>query len=257
MIAAATTFGVVIGLMTALWILSLLIADVSIVDIFWGVGFAVIAWTSHALMPSPTQRSLVIVSLATAWGLRLAMHLARRNLGHGEDYRYRVMRAAHGTRFPLVSFGTVFLLQGVLMWIVSLPLQAAQRAEADAPLGWIDAAGILLWAIGIAFESVADAQLARFKRTTTAAGRVMDRGLWRYSRHPNYFGDFLVWWGFGCIALATGAWWSLIGPAVMSVLLLRVSGVALLERTITERRPAYRDYVARTSAFFPWPPRTP
>ncbi len=257
MIAAATTFGVVIGVMTALWILSLFIADVSIVDIFWGIGFTVIAWTSHALMPSPTQRSWVIVSLATAWGLRLATHLARRNLGHGEDYRYRVMRAAHGTRFPLVSFGTVFLLQGVLMWIVSLPLQAAQRAEADAPLGWIDAAGILLWAIGIAFESVADAQLARFKRTTAAAGRVMDRGLWRYSRHPNYFGDFLVWWGFGCIGLGTGAWWSLIGPAVMSVLLLRVSGVALLERTITERRPAYRDYVARTSAFFPWPPRTP
>jgi len=248
------TLCVVLSLMVTLWIVSLRIRDASIVDIFWGVGFAIIAWTSHALMPQPTGRSWLIVVMTTMWGGRLAVHLARRNLGHGEDYRYRAMRAAHGPRFPFVSLVTVFLLQGVLMWIVSLPLQVAQRPGANSGLGWLDALGLLLWATGLCFEAVADAQLARFKRSASERGQVMDHGLWRYSRHPNYFGDFLVWWGFGVMALATGAWWALAGPLVMSVLLLKVSGVAMLERTIADRRPAYRDYVRRTSAFFPWPP---
>jgi len=248
------TLGAVIALMIALWIVSLMLTDASIVDIFWGLGFVVVAWTAYALTWPGALRPLVVCVMTTVWGVRLAAHLAWRNLGHGEDYRYRAMRQAHGRLFPLVSLGTVFLLQALLMWIVSLPIQAAQAPGATSPLGWIDAAGIALWVTGLSFEAIADAQLARFKRSSSGTGAVMDRGLWRYSRHPNYFGDCLVWWGFGLMAIATGAWWSLAGPVVMTVLLVKVSGVALLEKTITERRPAYREYMARTSAFIPWPP---
>jgi steroid 5-alpha reductase family enzyme len=251
----SATLGTVLGLMVVLWLVSLVIADVSIVDIFWGLGFAVIAWTASVLGANPSPRIWLLCAMVTAWGVRLAGHLALRNLGHGEDARYKAMRARRGPSFAATSLGTVFLLQGWLMWIVSLPLQAAEAPGAVAPLGVLDFAGVALWAAGLGCEAIADAQLARFKRSASSAGQVMDRGLWRYSRHPNYFGDFLVWWGFGLIALSTGAWWSLVGPAVMSVLLLKVSGVALLESTIADRRPAYAAYAARTSAFVPWPPR--
>jgi steroid 5-alpha reductase family enzyme len=166
------------------------------------------------------------------------------------------MRAAHGVRFPLLSLFTVFLLQGALMWIVSLPLQAGIARGAQAAWGLLDAVGLALYGIGLAFETIGDAQLARFAGDPRHAGQVMDSGLWRYTRHPNYFGDCLVWWGLGSIALSTGAWWSLAGPVIMTVLLLRVSGVTLLERDISNRRPGYVQYAARTSAFFPWPRRT-
>lgn len=251
-----TTLGVVVSLMVALWLASLILADVSIVDIFWGLGFVTIAWTSHSLTAGPGggPRGWIVAALVTAWGVRLAWHLARRNLGHGEDYRYRAMRAKHGTSFPIVSLGIVFLLQAGLMWIVSLPVQAAQMAGAARPLGVVDAAALLLWVAGFTIEAVADAQLAAFK-VSAPRGTVMDRGLWRYSRHPNYFGDAVVWWAFGLFGIAAGAWWTLIGPVVMTVLLVRVSGVSLLESTIVDRRPGYRDYIARTSAFLPWPPQ--
>jgi steroid 5-alpha reductase family enzyme len=245
----------VVAMMIALWVVSLLISDASIVDIFWGLGFVLVAWVSVAVMAAASTRGYLVAVLVTIWGVRLATYLAIRNVGRGEDYRYRAMRAHHGVRFPLVSLGTVFLLQGAIMWTVSLPVQVAVAAGDDLPLGWLDAAGLLLVAAGLCFEAVADAQLSRFKRRPESAGRVMDRGLWRYSRHPNYFGDCLVWWGFGLFGLAAGMWWTILGPAVMTVLLLKVSGVSLLESTIVERRPAYRDYMARTSAFVPWPPR--
>ncbi len=153
-----------------------------------------------------------------------------------------------------MSLGTVFLLQGALVLVVSLPLQVAV-ARAGPPLGLLDAGGILLFALGFAFEAVADLQLARFKADPASRGRVMDRGLWRLTRHPNYFGDALLWWGLGLLGAAAGAAWTLVSPAVMTFLLLRVSGVTLLERDISDRRPGYRDYVRRTSAFFPWFPR--
>jgi steroid 5-alpha reductase family enzyme len=251
-----TTFGVVLTAMLALWIVSLLLGDVSIVDVFWGLGFVAIAWTSHLLAPAISMRSWIVCAMVTIWGGRLALYLARRNLGHGEDYRYRAMRDRYGASFPVVSLFIVFLLQGVLMWSISLPLQAVHVVGSERPLGWIDALAILVWATGLAFEAVADAQLARFKRSPAHAGEVMDRGLWRYSRHPNYFGDCLVWWGLGLAGVAAGAWWALAGPIVMTVLLLKVSGVALLESTIATRRPGYRAYVEKTSAFIPWPPRS-
>jgi steroid 5-alpha reductase family enzyme len=241
-------------LMLALWAASVRMRDASIVDVFWGPAFAAVGWTSVAVA-GPSPRGTLVAALATAWGLRLAVHLARRRRGQGEDRRYAAMRAAHGERFALASLFTVFLLQAALVWLVSLPLQAAAAIPPGAPLGALDAAGVAVFGSGLAFEAVADAQLARFLADPRNRGGVMQSGLWRYSRHPNYFGDFLVWWGLGLVALAAGAWWALAGPALMTVLLLRVSGVTLLEKTIGDRRPAYAAYAARTSALFPRPPR--
>jgi steroid 5-alpha reductase family enzyme len=202
------------------------------------------------------DRAALALALTLLWGLRLGGYLLWRNAGHGEDPRYQAMRRHWGARFPLVSLVTVFALQGVLMWFVSLPVQVA-IASTPTPFGALDALGALLFAIGLGFESVGDLQLARFKADPANAGRVMDRGLWRYTRHPNYFGDCLVWWGLFAIALATPAGvFTVLSPVAMTFLLLRVSGVALLERSIVKRRPEYRDYIERTSAFVPLPPRS-
>jgi steroid 5-alpha reductase family enzyme len=252
----AAAAGVTAAAMLLLWALSVRRRDVSIVDVYWGPAFAVVAWTSVAVA-GPSPRGLLLAALASAWGLRLGIHLARRRRGHGEDRRYAAMRAVHGDRFPLVSLFTVFLLQAALVVVVSLPLQAGAALGARAPLGLLDAAGAAVFAAGLAFQAGADAQLARVLARPGSAGQVMDRGLWGWARHPNYFGDFLVWWGLGRVGAAAGAPWALAGPAVMSLLLLRVSGVTLLEKTIGSRRPGYAGYVARTSAFFPWPPSRP
>jgi steroid 5-alpha reductase family enzyme len=251
----AVEAGVVLAMLTALWAVSVAVRDSSIVDVFWGSGFVVVAWAGFALGEGDGRR-LLLALLVTVWGLRLTLHLARRNLGKGEDYRYAEMRRRHGESWPLRSLAVVFWLQGALMWIVSLPVQAAMADSADARLGALVGIGAALWVVGFAFESVGDLQLARFKADPANRGRVMDRGLWRYTRHPNYFGDFCVWWAVWLVALAAGApWWTAVGPALMSVLLIRVSGVALLERSLVKRREGYADYVARTSAFFPRPPR--
>lgn len=249
-------FALVVVLAVLLWLVSLPLGDASIVDIFWGVGFAAIVWASYALAEASSERAWVVSGMVSIWGIRLAVHLARRNLGHGEDYRYRSMRARYGDRFPLISLFIVFVFQAVLMWVISWPAIYVHAASAAAvPLGWLDLLGVVVWATGLVVEWTADVQLARFKRRPDSRAAVMDRGLWRYSRHPNYFGNFLLWWGIGAIALSAGGWWTLAGPVLLTFLLLRVSGVALLESTISERRPAYRDYVRRTSAFVPWFPK--
>jgi steroid 5-alpha reductase family enzyme len=239
--------------LVALWAWSVRLRDVSIVDVFWGPGFALVAWTAVAVA-GPSPRGLLAAALATAWGLRLGVHLGLRRRGHGEDRRYAAMRAAVGPSFAVRSLFTVFLLQAALLWIVSLPLQAS-AAGGRTGLSLLDLAGALLVVAGLAVEATADAQLARFLARPGSRGQVMQEGLWRWSRHPNYFGDFVVWWGFGLLGVAAGSPWALVGPALMSALLLRVSGVTLLERTIGARRPGYAEYAARTSAFFPWPPR--
>ena len=242
--------------MIVTWLSSLALGDASIVDIAWGLGFVGVAWVSFAIGDGADARRWLVALLTTLWGARLAGYLAWRNIGKGEDFRYRAMRRRYGARFGIVSLFVVFGVQGVAMWTVSLPVQAAQVPDTPDGLTVLDFAGIGLWCIGMFFETVGDLQLARFKSDPANAGRVMDRGLWRYTRHPNYFGDFCVWWGLYLIALATGdAWWSIAGPLLMSVLLLRVSGVTLLERHLTRNRPGYDDYVRRTSAFFPRPPR--
>jgi steroid 5-alpha reductase family enzyme len=254
----ASTLLFTAGAMLLLWLLSLRLRDASIVDIWWGPGFAAIAAFSYAVGPGgDPARGKLMLFLAALWGLRLGGYLFWRNAGKGEDYRYQAMRRRHGERFGLVSLRTVFAFQGLLMWFVSLPLQVAQTGGPTG-LGLLDFLGAALVFVGLFFESVGDLQLARFKADPESGGRVMDRGLWRYTRHPNYFGDCVVWWGLWLVACgAPGGALTIASPLLMTWLLLRVSGVALLERGLVKRKPAYADYIARTSAFFPLPPRLP
>ena len=248
---AASVLALVMG---ALWVLSVRMRDVSIVDPFWGPGFALIAGVCFFQQDVSSPRAYLVFALVSVWALRLGVHLLRRR-GHGEDFRYAAMRERQGPRFVYTSLFTVFGLQGVLLLAISLPLMAAITAPATA-LGPLDAVAAVVWLSGFLFEAIGDAQLEAFKRDPSNRGKVNDRGLWRYTRHPNYFGDALLWWGFGLFGVAVGAWPLLLAPAAMTFLLLRVSGVALLEKDIAERRPDYRNYIARTSAFIPWFPRS-
>jgi steroid 5-alpha reductase family enzyme len=256
---ALAAWGLLAALAVALpvWALSLPLRDASLADRVWSLlvaaPVAVYAW---ALLPPFQARDLLLLGLLLAWALRLAIYISRRNRGHGEDRRYRAMRERHGARFGLKSLYLVFGLQAVLAWVVGWPLLAALGRPVD--LSWLDALGLLLAGGGLLIETVADAQLARFLRGPRREGAVMDRGLWAWSRHPNYFGEACFWWGLWLMALPAAGWaaaWTVVAPLMMTWLLLRVSGVALLEQDMAERRPAYRDYVARTSAFVPWPPR--
>ncbi len=250
----ATTAGVTATVMLGMWLLSLALRDASIVDIYWGPGFAVIAWTAHAAAGRISERGLLAAVLVTIWAIRLGTHLLGRNWGQGEDPRYRAMRRRHGARFPWVSLGTVYGLQAGLMWLVSLPVQIAQVSTGG--VGGLELLGAAVFAVGLGFEAVGDAQLTRFKADPENRGKVMDRGLWSISRHPNYFGDALAWWGlFLLCAGAPGALWTLPAPALMTFLLLRVSGVPMLERGLEKSRPGYAAYAARTPAFVPWFPR--
>ena len=246
----------IVALMLVMWVISVVITNASIVDIVWGLGFVLVAWAVRLTTDQGDDaRQWLLVAMTTAWGLRLAVHLFIRNHGHGEDYRYRAMRKHYGPRFGVISLYSVFGLQGLLMFVVSLPVQLGQ-ADPTPGLGVVAAVGVALWAIGMFFESVGDAQLARFKANPDNAGSVMNQGLWRYTRHPNYFGDACVWWGIGIVAAETGAGaWGLIGSAVMTFLLRRVSGVTMLEKTIGRRRAGYDEYIRTTSPFIPRPPR--
>ncbi len=250
----AATLATVAVALSLLWLVSVVLRDASIVDAFWGSGFALVALVAAGLNAPPDVRTGLLVVLTCVWGLRLSLFLLWRNWGQGEDRRYRAMRERIGPSFWWVSLFSVFLLQAGILWFVSLPVQAA-AAAAPSPLDVLDAVGTLLWGVGLLFEAVGDWQLARFKSKPENQGQVMEWGLWRYTRHPNYFGDFCVWWGLYLIAVAAGAWWTVLSPLLMSFLLMRISGVTLLERTITERRPGYAEYQARTNAFFPGPPR--
>ena len=242
------------------WLVSIAKKNVSIVDSMWSLFFLATAIT-YALVSAGQSvtswgpRTVLVVVLVAVWALRLAIYITTRNLGHAEDPRYVAIRKRHDPGFALKSLYLVFLLQALLAWIISMPLLGAILSPLPQPLGLIDALGAALWALGLFFEAVGDWQLARFKRDEANRGQVMDRGLWRYTRHPNYFGDFCVWWGLYLIAVAGGAWWAVIAPLLMSLLLMRVSGVTLLERTIVRRRPGYEEYIRRTNAFFPGPPR--
>ena len=242
-------------LMIVTWVISLVLKNASIVDVAWGIGFVAVAWMVAARVDGNVDRQFLIVAMTTLWGVRLAVYLFIRNRGAGEDHRYRAMRKRWGSRFPLVSLGTVFVLQGVLMWIVSLPVQLGQVQESPdvGVLAWL---GVAVWAVGLFFEAVGDAQLAQFREDPANEGLVMDRGLWKYTRHPNYFGDACVWWGIALVAAETTVGrWGLIGAVVMTVLLRKVSGVTLLEKSLVKRRAGYEEYIARTSPFLPRPPK--
>ena len=236
-------------LMAIGWLISVVRRDVGVVDAVWGPAVTASGIMYLAVNSGVSLRGQLAVTLAVIWALRLSAHVYYRNSGRPEDRRYREIRARNEPGFWWKSLYLIFGLQAVLAWIVGLPLYGAVMS-ADAP-GAIDFVGTLLWAFGLLLEVVADYQLARFRRGSTARCGVMSEGLWRFSRHPNYFGEFCLWWGIWLIALAGGAWWTAIGPALLTFLLLRVSGVALTEKDIAGRRPDYQDYIRRTSAFIP------
>lgn len=252
--ALACAWGAVLALAVLGWLASLARRDVSVVDSLWSLFFLVGALVYSSLLPRPGPRALLVLPLVGAWAARLCLYLTWRNWGQPEDRRYQAIRARNQPGFEWKSLWLVFGFQGALACALSAPLLAALRTGAPAPT-LLDVPGVLLWSVGFLFESVADAQLAAFRRRPHSAGQVLDTGLWRYTRHPNYFGEALLWWGYYLIAAAAGAWWTIFAPLTMTLLLLRFSGVALLERDIGERRPAYRDYMARTNAFLPGMPR--
>jgi steroid 5-alpha reductase family enzyme len=237
----------------ATWVVSVYKRNVAIVDSLWSLLFLLGGLMYAAGTPALGARAWLTLGLLAVWALRLSIYITWRNRGHGEDRRYQAIRERNQPHFAFKSVYLVFLLQAALAWIISLPLLGAILAP--RPLGVADAAAALLWLVGFAFEAGGDWQLAHFKADPANRGRVMDRGFWRYTRHPNYFGDFAQWWGFYALAAAAGAWWSIPGPLLMSLLLMRVSGVTLLEKDIGERRPQYADYIRRTNAFFPGPPK--
>lgn len=239
-------------LASALWLLSVVRHNAALVDLIWPLMFVMAAWLWFDPAMAGTVHWLVLILVIT-WGLRLHLHLLVRNWGQPEDRRYRAMRERNNPGFWWKSLVLVFVLQAVLAWIIALVIYAALVHQQS--LGIVSVSGLLVMLFGLVFEAVADAQLAAFRRDPGNRGQVMDRGLWRYSRHPNYFGECCLWWGLGLVAVAAGQWWALLSPVLMTFLLLRVSGVSLLESDIGDRRPGYRDYIQRTSAFVPRPPK--
>ncbi len=249
---------VVVAFMTAGWLLSLARNDSSVVDVFWGLGFVLGALLYLVATEGFIGRKILITTLIAIWGLRLSLYILWRNWGKGEDYRYGKWREEAGGSFWWISFLRVFLLQGLLLWLISMPILAAQFAEDPDRLTVIDLLGALVWGVGFFFEAVGDWQLVRFKADPANLGKVMRSGLWAYTRHPNYFGDATAWWGYFIIAAGTTyGYLTFFSPILMTLLLLRVSGVVLLERTQIETKLGYRDYIESTSAFLPWFPRKP
>ena len=243
--------GLVVALAFATWLVSLWRRDVSIVDGMWPVFIASAGFLYAVDAAQLSTSAVVALALLAIWAVRLCLHITVRNHGQPEDRRYQKIRADNQPHFEYKSLYIVFGFQAALAWIVALPFMAVVSGAQQ--LAMLGVSGALLAAFGTAFEAVADWQLESFKKSPESRGRVLDTGLWRYSRHPNYFGECCVWWGFGLMALGTGAWWGLASPLLITVLLLKVSGVSLLERDIGERRPEYARYVRETNAFVPGP----
>ncbi|MEI6832759.1 MAG: DUF1295 domain-containing protein [bacterium] len=245
----------VFAMMVCLWVFSLVTRDASIVDRFWGAGFVLITWVLHLLVPaeaiSPVRYS--VLALVTVWGLRLSFYIHFRNQGHGEDYRYVEMRNHHGARFWWYSFLSVFTLQGLLMLIVAAPVIFVMSNPEVGNLTNLSIVGLVVWLTGFMFEAGGDWQLASFKRNPANKGKLLREGLWSITRHPNYFGDALQWWGLGCFAIPYGvaASLTLIGPLAMTLFIKKVSGVDLLEKNLTKTKPGYADYLRTTPAFLP------
>ena len=251
---AASGFFVVLGSMTLLWLISLRLKDASIVDPFWGPGFAIASITYYLVDGRYPDRGTLVLGLVTLWAARLGYHLYVRNRREGEDPRYAAMRKARGKQFPLISLFTIFWFQAFLLWVISLPILGSIASQ--APLGFFDILGVVVFLIGLTIESIADKQLALFRAVPTNKGHVLDTGLWRYSRHPNYFGEAVLWWGLYLIAVSAAAYWAIVGPILITFLLLRFSGVPMLEEGLSVSRPGYSEYIKRTSSFLPWPPKS-
>jgi len=245
-------------LMVLVWILSLILKNTSIVDIFWGTGFVLVNLASLWLIPDGISLPRWLFSIpVTIWGLRLSLHILLRNAGKGEDFRYKKWREANGKRWWWYSFFQTFVFQGILMWVIAIPISAIHYYSRSASLGWLDYIAILLWLVGFFFEAAGDAQLVQFKKNPENKGKLLRTGVWKYSRHPNYFGDAAQWWAFYLFAASAGAYWTIFSPILMTFLLVRVSGVALLEKTLINQKPGYLEYAEATSAFIPWFPRSP
>lgn len=247
---------IILSFMTLLWILSIFIRNVSIADIFWGTGFIIATVWYHLKGPGFDPRKILIMSLVLLWGLRLSIYLAWRNYGKGEDFRYREFRKKYGEKsYWWISFFQTFLLQGLLMWLISAPLLGAQYYGKNNPLGLLDYSGLLVWLIGFSFETGGDLQLAFFRSRSENKGKVLDKGFWRLTRHPNYFGDSAVWWGYGLICTGAGSYLPVLGSVLMTLLIIKVSGVTLLEKSLIEKKSGYEEYIRKTSPFFPWFPK--
>ncbi len=245
--------GTLLGVAVLAWVVSLVTRNVSFVDSLWSIFFLIAAGVFAGSAESLSLRGLIVFALVAVWSLRLSLHISIRNRGEEEDYRYQAIRANNSPGFAFKSLYIVFGLQAALAWIIATPLMPATTS--GAPLGFLDAVAVLLWMVGFVFEATGDYQLKKFKDDAGNKGKVLDTGLWRFTRHPNYFGDFCIWWAYWLFALSAGAWWTVFAPLLMSFLLLKVSGVAMLEKTIGERRPKYAEYIRRTNAFFPGPRR--
>jgi steroid 5-alpha reductase family enzyme len=244
----------VLAYMTGCFALSQYKGRNDIADVAWGLGFIVAAAASLATGAACSWRGILLFGLVLMWGLRLALHIHARNAGRGEDPRYRQWREAWGRWFVLRSFLQVFMLQGVLLVIVSLPVIHA-NVSPSGPFAALDVLGLLLWLAGFLFEAVGDGQLLAHMRNPKNKGQLMTAGLWRYTRHPNYFGEVTLWWGLWLIACgAQDGWRTVIGPLTLTFLILKVSGIPMLERRYAGRAD-YEAYKRRTSAFLPLPPR--
>ena len=248
------TLGVILFVGVIAWAVSVVIKDVSFVDSLWSLFFLIAAVVFAASVDTLSLRGVVVLALVAIWSLRLSLYITIRNWGEPEDYRYQTIRANNSPGFAIKSLYIVFGLQGVLAWIIATPLMPAITSM--APLGALDVLAVALWLVGFVVEAGGDHQLRKFKQDAANKGKVLDTGLWRYTRHPNYFGEFCMWWAFWLFAASAGAWWTVFAPLLISFLLLNVSGVAMLEKTIGERRPKYAEYIRRTNAFFPGPRRS-
>lgn len=241
------------SLAVVMWLASLKLRDVSIVDSAWSIFFLLFALVFAWKQGDRSAITLATLVLVAAWALRLSIYITWRNHGHGEDRRYQAIRARNQPHFEFKSLYLVFLLQAVLAFVIAMPLLPALNGAHSANVfTWL---GLSVAAFGLLFETMADAQMARFKADPASAGQVMDRGLWRYTRHPNYFGESVVWWGIWIVSASLGGAWTVFSPMLMTFLLLRVSGVPLLEADLKQRRPAYAEYLRTTSSFVPWPPK--
>tara|TARA_R110000787_G_scaffold38086_3_gene96237 strand:+ start:10896 stop:11672 length:777 start_codon:yes stop_codon:yes gene_type:complete len=243
-------------LVTILWLWSIVIKNVSIVDVFWGFGFVVVNAYYLILSGDINARKLLLLVLVSLWGMRLTFYLAWRNIGKGEDFRYQEFRRKFGPqRYWWFSYIQTFLLQGALIMVISLPLLGVNANEQLANLNSLDYLAVLVWLIGFAFEAGGDYQLARFKNNPNNKGSVLNTGFWKYTRHPNYFGDATVWCSYALFCIASGSYWQIIGSIIMVLLIIKVSGVALLEKTLKETKPQYKEYIEKTNSFFPWFPK--
>lgn len=243
-------------LVTLLWIWSIIIKNASIVDIFWGFSYVVVNAFYVLLSGELNSRKILLMVLVSLWGLRLTLYLASRNIGKGEDFRYQEFRHKYGVdRYWWISYFQTFLLQGILILFVSLPILGINASQQSGELTVLDYIGIFVWLIGFAFEAGGDFQLSRFKKDSTNKGKVLNTGFWKYTRHPNYFGDAVVWWSYAIFSIAAGSYWQIIGSVAMTLLIIKVSGVALLEKSLNQSKPQYKEYIRRTNSFFPWFPK--